>query len=121
MSHRFSIKALSLLLFCGQFSFAAECSPVEIALSTIRDTTSARYQTLIDDEKKKGGSFSPKRIVKWEFQGKSGEFLLAEVSDKRSKVCVVYLLQGNRFVSLGGNDRCVGAGEPKLMWSEKKA
>lgn len=116
-----SIRALSLLLFCGPFTCAAECAPVEIVVSTVRDAASGRYRTLIENETKKGGSFSPKRIVKWAFQGRSGEFLLAEVSGKRSKACVVYLLQGNQFLSLGGSDRCVRADDPKLMWSENKA
>ena len=121
MNLYFSVKALCLAACVSQFSFAAECSPVNIEITPVHDVTASMYRALIEGERKKGLTLSPTRIIKWNFQENSGEFLLANVSRKRSKSCVLFLRRANEFLSLGGNDHCTWKGDPRVVWREQKA
>lgn len=121
MNRHLLIKALCVALFTCRLSYATECSPVNIEIAPVRDGASSKYRSLVNDQREKGGRISPKRLLKWKFQEKSGEFLLAEVSRKGSKSCVLFLRRENEFLSLGGNDHCTWAADPKLVWRERKA
>lgn len=121
MNHYFSVKALCLAAFVSHFSCAAECSPVSIEIAPAHEFIASKYRVLIEDERKKGVALYPIKIIRWKFQEKSGEFLLANMARKRSKSCLLFLVRANEFVSLGGNDDCTWKGDPRLVWREHKA
>lgn len=121
MKTRLSLKLL-LAAFCfGHFASAAECSPIEIITKQVDGRTNEKYRSLIVGARVEGSALIPRKSLTWTYRGRSGEVLLADVRKQRSRSCVMYLLRDDNFVSVGGNKFCKWEGEPKLLWSEKKA
>ena len=116
-----SLRPLLLAFCCAQLSATAACVPVSITTQRIHKAADKKYQALISGERKRGNVLIPKQTVQWRFEGKVGEFLLAEVQNKQSSSCVAYILRNDTFLPLGGNDHCSWSSTPKLIQEDKKA
>lgn len=116
-----SLKPFLLAFCCAQLSAAAACVPASIKTQRVHKVSDKKYQALISVERGRGNVLIPKQSVQWRFEGKVGEFLLAELHNKQSSSCVAYILRNDTFVPLGGNDRRFWSSTPKLIQEEKKA
>ena len=121
MSMQLSAAVFLIFLCCGGFAGAADRNVVSIATKPIVGSAIGEYRALVAGERERGNVLVPRRTLTWTYQDHLGKFLLATVKDKRSQSCVVYLLRGSEFISLGGNDYCKWSESPKLVWREKKA
>lgn len=110
-----------LTFFCVFFSSTAACNPASIATWCIHSDANSNYQTLINRERALGNKLIPKRVVRWFFEGKEGEFMLADVLSKNTHSCVVFMLHKGKFLALGGNNNCTWTNAPEIIRSGNKA
>lgn len=116
---RFILSALALLL--ASQAFAEDGSPTTIQIKSVDRCLTRSLKDFLRREANPPTSLSVKKIVKWDFEKKSGEFLLVEAKTASLTACILYIKDRGVYRSLGGNDHCSWKKSPKLVWKDEFA
>jgi hypothetical protein len=117
------MRKLVALAFLLAFSnaYPADDSIVKICIKQAKPKSSPQHIAFLKSEGQKVDSLTLKKTVKWSYGGNSGEVLMVETMRRGTPSCVLYLKDGTRYQSIGGNDFCSWKKDPKLNWNDNIA
>lgn len=121
MKYRASAKQTALISSLICFHIGGICQPASMSTQRVDAPIRQKLKPLIEREREQNNRLVPKRIVRWKFEGNEGAFLLADIHNKRTHSCIIYMINGDVFLSLGGNDQCSWTQNPIRVDHGKKS
>jgi len=116
---RFILSAIAL--FLASSAFGEGSLPIKLQTISVDKKLARSLKDFAREEAKTSNSLSVKKIVKWNFGGNSGDFLLVNTKTSGITSCIIYIKDRGMYRSLGGNDNCTWKKTPKLVWKDEFA
>lgn len=110
---RLILSALALVIAAP--AFGEGDLPIRVQTKSVDKKLAKSLKDFAREEAKTSNSLSVKKIVKWNFGGNSGEFLLVNTKNSGVTSCIIYIKDRGMYRSLGGNDNCTWKKTPKLI------